>query len=150
MSAQDRLLALVQGTGSAAPGELERLYDRLAPVSPTFMLGTWQGGVFERADAMAAMLIKMRWYGKRFAGIENVEPLLCRDDAGEIYSFTGMGMARLREMSYRGTVSAAMIYDDQPIIDHFRRVSHDVVIGAMDAKAQESVLYFHLTRVEEA
>jgi hypothetical protein len=125
---------------------LEKLYDLLAPVSPTFMLGTWQGGLFDRDDPSAAMLIKMRWYGKRFAGTENVEPLLCRDDAGEIYSYTGMGLARLREISYRGRVSAAMVYDDRPIIDHFRRVSHDVVVGAMDAKSQDPVLHFHLTR----
>ncbi|MFB4320219.1 DUF4334 domain-containing protein [Actinomadura sp. 21ATH] len=145
-AAQDRLLGLVRGGGPAGPDELGRLYDRLQPVSATFMLGTWRGGLFDESGAMAARLVKLRWYGKRFTGVEDVEPLLCRDDAGGIYSYTGMGMARLREMAFRGTVSAAMVYDDRPIIDHFRRVSQDVVMGAMDAKGTDSTLYFHLTR----
>ncbi|WP_067486383.1 DUF4334 domain-containing protein [Actinomadura hibisca] len=145
MTAENRVLDLIRDGG--APAELEKLFGELAPVPAEFMLGTWAGGVFDQADAMAARLVKMRWYGKRFHTTETVDPLLCRTAEGAVYAYDGMGGARLREISYRGAVSAAMVYDTQPIIDHFRRVSDTVVLGAMDAKGQQDTLYFHLTRV---
>ncbi|WP_030163881.1 DUF4334 domain-containing protein [Spirillospora albida] len=137
------VLELIRG-GSASG---EKVFAELGAVAPDAMLGTWRGGLFDGSEPMAARLVKMRWYGKRFNDAENVEPLLCLDDKDEIHSFDGMGMARLREMSHRGLVSAAMVYDTQPIIDHFRRIDDDHVMGAMDAKGVGSVLYFHLTRV---
>lgn len=42
---------------------------------------------------------------------------------------------KLREMVYEGTVSMAMIYDDRPIIDHFRYVDDDFMAGIMEGKA---------------
>ncbi|GAA3929849.1 DUF4334 domain-containing protein [Actinomadura viridis] len=148
--AEARMLDLVNGAEPADPGEPGRLFPYLDPVLPAFMHGTWEGGLFDENDPMGATLTRMRWYGKRFRDDEDVEPLLCRDEDGAIHSFTGMGLARLRAIAYRGTLSAAMVYDDRPIIDHFRRVTDDVVAGAMDAKGQDSVLYFHLTRRPEA
>lgn len=52
-------------------------------------------------------------------------------------------------MVYRGVASAAMIYDDKPIFDHFRYVNEDTVLGAMDCPkimGKESTYYFFLTR----
>ncbi|MEU5877120.1 DUF4334 domain-containing protein [Spirillospora sp. NPDC047279] len=145
MTAESHVLELVR-SGTSDTAVLEKLFGDLPPAEPEFMLGTWAGGVFDETDAMAARLVKMRWYGKRFNDAENVEPLLCRGEDGSIHSFEGMGFARLRQVAFRGTVSAAMVYDSQPIIDHFRRVTDDVVLGAMDAKGQGATLYFHLTR----
>lgn len=146
MDAQTDVLKLIQGEGAADPVELEKAFAGLGAVAPDFLLGTWRGGLFDEREPMAARLVAMRWYGKRFNDAENVEPLLCLDDEDEIYSFSGMGMARVRAIAYRGVVSAAMVYDTQPIIDHFRLVDDDHVMGAMDAKGAGSVLYFHLTR----
>jgi len=42
--------------------------------------------------------------------------------------------ARLRPIEHRGGVSAAMVYDDLPIIDVFRRVDADTVLGLMDRR----------------
>jgi len=39
--------------------------------------------------------------------------------------------ARLREIPFRGEASAAMLYDRQPIIDHFRRIDAHRVLGLM-------------------
>ncbi|KAL3457427.1 hypothetical protein BJX64DRAFT_293203, partial [Aspergillus heterothallicus] len=44
-----------------------------------------------------------------------------------------MGKARLREVKYNGVVSAAMIYNEKPIIDYFRGVDERTVVGVMDA-----------------
>jgi hypothetical protein len=42
--------------------------------------------------------------------------------------------ARLRAVAHRGTVSAAMVYDRLPIIDHFRRLDDDALLGLMDLR----------------
>ena len=42
--------------------------------------------------------------------------------------------ARLRDVRYRGVVSAGMVYDDVPVIDAFRSVDDDTLLGAMDAR----------------
>lgn len=42
--------------------------------------------------------------------------------------------ARLRDVEHRGVVSAAMVYDHLPIIDHFRAVDDDTLLGVMDMR----------------
>lgn len=54
--------------------------------------------------------------------------------------------ARLRELRHRGCVSAAMIYDALPIIDHFRAVGPDTLVGWMDLKGMSAPFFFRLDR----
>lgn len=145
MSTEDRALALVLGDIRPEPGELATLFRALPPVEPAGLTGLWRGGVFDTEDRMARLLTRLRWYGKRFTDPENVDPLVCVTDDGGLYTYDGMGSARLREVVRDGVASAAMIYDGSPIIDHFRRIADGVLMGAMDAKGEASVLYFHLT-----
>jgi hypothetical protein len=56
--------------------------------------------------------------------------------------------ARLRMVEYRGVVSAAMLYDELPIIDCFRRISDDQVLGLMDEKGTPEPYAFLLERVD--
>ncbi|MDO7867066.1 DUF4334 domain-containing protein [Nocardioides jiangxiensis] len=42
--------------------------------------------------------------------------------------------ARLRNVEFRGVVTAAMVYDHLPIIDVFRRVDADTLLGVMDLR----------------
>lgn len=48
--------------------------------------------------------------------------------------------ARLRAFEHRGVVTAAMVYDHLPIIDVFRRVDADTLLGLMDLR--DSPPYF--------
>lgn len=59
-------------------------------------------------------------------------------------------MQQVREVKFRGIVSATMIYDKFPIIDYFRYVSEGVVMGAMDNKdlQNDGVYYFYLTKLK--
>ncbi|WP_431970550.1 DUF4334 domain-containing protein [Nocardia sp. bgisy134] len=54
--------------------------------------------------------------------------------------------ARLREIEHRGVVTAAMIYDHLPIIDVFRRVDDDTVLGLMDFRDRPEPYFFILSR----
>ncbi|WP_280472448.1 DUF4334 domain-containing protein [Nocardia cyriacigeorgica] len=54
--------------------------------------------------------------------------------------------ARLRDIEYRGVVSAAMVYDHLPIIDHFRRLDEDALLGVMDMRGLAEPYFFLLER----
>jgi hypothetical protein len=141
------LLKAIETGESIGDDILLGLFDQLDGIDIDAMLGTWRGGVFHYDHPFGQQLQKISWYGKRFRGADDVEPLLIRTEGGDIESFERFGLARLRELRFRGTVSAAMLYDERPLIDHFRRVTDDIVIGLADEKSKPATYFFHLTRV---
>lgn len=54
--------------------------------------------------------------------------------------------ARLRNVEYRGKVSVAMVYDQIAVIDHFRRLNDDALLGAMDLRNSPQPYFFLLER----
>ncbi len=54
--------------------------------------------------------------------------------------------ARLRDLEYRGKLSAAMVYDHLPIIDIFRLVDGETLLGVMDLRGMPDPLFFILRR----
>ncbi len=59
---------------------------------------------------------------------------------------TSRSRARLRMTTYRGRSSATMIYDQLPILDVFRRIDADTVLGVMDRKGMTALFFFVLRR----
>ncbi|QGU03433.1 DUF4334 domain-containing protein [Corynebacterium comes] len=59
---------------------------------------------------------------------------------------TGRPKARLRMVVYRGVATATMIYDSQPINDHFRRLDADTLLGLMDLRGLSEPFFFLLRR----
>ncbi|CCM78344.1 DUF4334 domain-containing protein [Rhizobium mesoamericanum] len=58
-------------------------------------------------------------------------------------------VASVKTMMFGGVESAAMAYDDQPIVDHFRRIDERRVMGAMTIPGEARVYFFELERVDE-
>ncbi|MEZ2224332.1 DUF4334 domain-containing protein [Rhizobium sp. RCC_161_2] len=58
-------------------------------------------------------------------------------------------VASLKAVPFHGVTSAAMAYDTQPIVDHFRKVDDNRLMGAMVIKGDDRVYFFELERVEE-
>ena len=54
--------------------------------------------------------------------------------------------ARLRITRHRGQDSAAMIYDHAPIVDCFRRLDENSLLGVMDLKGMQQPFFFVLRR----
>ncbi|MCX4091201.1 DUF4334 domain-containing protein [Nocardia sp. alder85J] len=54
--------------------------------------------------------------------------------------------ARLRDLEFRGKVGAAMVYDHLPIIDMFRWVDDDTLLGVMDLRGMTAPYFFTLRR----
>jgi len=84
---------------------------------------------------LARALGVARWYGAR-AAFRLLMPLFA----------TSGSRARLRAVLDGGEPTAAMIYDQRPIIDVFRRVDDTTVMGRMDEKRAPRPAFFLLTR----
>lgn len=141
LSVESTLLAIIDSGAACPANELMPIFERLAPVTAGFMIGTWRGGKFD-----GGLPDPINWYGKRFVSASHVEPLLCRADDGSIYAYDKLGAAQLREVAFQGVVSASLIYDQHPIMDYFRMVTPDTVLGLGDVKGKPTDFFFHLTR----
>ena len=83
------------------------------------------------------MLVACRWYGKYFDALDDAKPLICRNPDGGLFSntaLTGGGEASLWNAEFRGEVTATMVYDTMPVLDHFKRVDPDTLLGVMNGK----------------
>ena len=88
-----------------------------------------------RASTYAA---RPRWQGAAFrAGARSALSPFLRTSAPR---------ARLRNLEFRGVVTAAMVYDHLPIIDVFRRVDEVTMLGAMDWRGEPAPYFFILTK----
>ncbi|MDP1776604.1 MAG: DUF4334 domain-containing protein, partial [Moraxellaceae bacterium] len=83
----------------------------------------------------------------RFSDRLNVNPIVSLDDTGQRFANPIMGSAQLRMVEYRGVSTATMIYDKHPIMDHFRQIDANTVLGVMDKKGDSMPLYFYLQRL---
>ena len=123
------------------------LFDSLPAVTIDEMLGEWEGGIVRTGHPGEKALGLIRWAGKRFTSAEKVAPLMAHGPGGRRLRNPMLGAARLRMVEYRGVVSGAMVYDRQAVIDHFRRVDDDTLLGVMDSKRAPRPLVFFLTRL---
>ncbi|MBJ7330372.1 MAG: DUF4334 domain-containing protein [Solirubrobacteraceae bacterium] len=142
--------SLAEFVNAEAPtpvGQVLAFFDELPAVLREEMLGEWSGDLVPTGHPGEAQLDALRWAGKRFTSDDDVNPLICLDDAGERQVSDLLGAATLRTVAYRGVSTATMVYDKQPIFDHFRRVDADTVLGAMDRKGEPEPLMFVLRRV---
>lgn len=63
--------------------------------------------------------------------------------------WAGGTVASVRVAEFAGQQSAAMVYDSQPIIDHFRRIDADRLMGVMVIEGRGDHFFFMLERAEE-
>lgn len=64
---------------------------------------------------------------------------MCRDESGSLYAHekaAGGGAASLWPVEFRGEVTATMVYDALPILDHFKRVDDTTLMGLMNGKLE--------------
>ncbi|KAL8782179.1 MAG: hypothetical protein Q9213_005615 [Squamulea squamosa] len=147
---QQAISYIQNGGGAITEAEAEKIYNALKPLtSREFLFGCWNGGDFATGHPGSEGLKKVRWAGKDFRGVDDVDPIMVFDEEGKRVWNEEWGHASLREMVFRGVTSVAMIYDIHPIFDHFRYVSEDTVMGAMDAPkvmGSDTTFYFYLTK----
>ncbi|KAJ5638204.1 hypothetical protein N7490_008083 [Penicillium lividum] len=138
-SASDQWIAFTQKKGKITEDEAATIFNDLPPVHPDSDTG--HPGVEAKKET--------RWAGKSFVSVDDVKPMMVFDESGNRVWREDIGGARVREIKYNGIVSSAMIYNKQPIIDHFRKVNDTMVAGVMDTPLMPGAgnYYFYLTRM---
>ena len=120
----------------------------------------WYGKAFESADTVHPLLFRTRSgevipldprfmpvsVALRWPAFARSAPVRAAFAAGRALLRAHHSAARLRAENFRGKRSAALIYDRQPIIDHFRRIDDDRVLGLMEMRGMERPFFFLLTR----
>jgi len=90
--------------------------------------------------------IIIKWVGKTFTG--NKASALVMSFLGCLFNVPVIGNATLYNVeSPDGVVSAAMFYDWLQIVDYFRRITDDKIMGVMTIRGKV-ILYFYLNRVK--
>lgn len=105
------------------------------------VFATWAGRMALRPRVLAPGLpLLLRW------PVLKSPPVAALVRAALPLAATRRPRARLRVICYRGRRSAAMVYDEVPIVDVFRRVDGDTVMGLMDCEWMEPPFFFVLQR----
>lgn len=156
--------------GKVTPEEANALFDSLPAVKPEEVSGLWKGSSFPTGSLQDGTLERSGWFGKRLTGPDAVDPLVfsTKDGSGHfaVDPIKAMGLimqglflpdvqdqcetadpkARLRAVEYRGVSTASMVYNELPIIDHFRRVDADTLLGSMDNLQMPGPSFFFVLR----
>ncbi|EXM20319.1 GXWXG domain [Fusarium oxysporum f. sp. vasinfectum] len=133
---------------SASPVDtaaLDSFFDQLPPIPLSHLVGSWNGGFFDTGHPNGDFMKDISWIGKDFFSVDHVDPVIIERD-GTRQSWGKWGLASLKEIVFRGQMTSAMIYDDQPVIDYFRLVDDKTVAGIMEGKKLNGPFYFYLTR----
>lgn len=150
VSSEARFQELVESATKVPLEALYDLFDSLDPLEPSFMLGDWEGGVFQTGHQGEQQLGAIKWVGKSFSDENDVDPIISRAADGGREVNPILGKATLRLVRYRGVSTATMVYDQHPIFDHFRKISESLVLGVMDRKGDAFPLFFYLRRLPAA
>ncbi|MEY8013741.1 DUF4334 domain-containing protein [Mycobacterium servetii] len=150
--ARRKFTELKERDGAIPDAELDEFWASLRPATVEQMIGEWKGGEFVTGHKMNGQLEKVGWFGKTFKSTRDVQPLVCLDADGNKFSNKemGKGEASLWLEEFRGEVTATMVYDGQPVHDHFKAVDDDAVMGIMNGKGvldDGRYYYFYLERV---
>jgi len=151
VEAGTRIAAIREAGGKVTADELDELWAALVPVRPDEILGSWKGGEFVSGHSFEGRLAQAGWHGKTFTTVTDVAPLVCRDADGKLFVNKEMakGGASLWMVEFRGEVTATMVYDGQPVLDHFKKVDDSTLLGVMNGKGvldNGQHYYFYLDR----
>jgi hypothetical protein len=130
------------------------------PLEGLLTAAGWYGKRFENAETVYPLVFENS-DGTLFSGnpallplslpFERISPQAVSIGMRLVRPFftTGKSSARLRMTDYRGKSSASMIYDTKAIIDVFRKVDEQTLMGVMDIKhlKQEMSYFFVLKKV---
>ncbi|NUP14611.1 MAG: DUF4334 domain-containing protein [Streptomyces sp.] len=150
--ARTRFAVLREKGTTVSDKELDAVWAALPTVRVEAVLGRWRGSEFDTGHPLNGKLARSGWYGKTFLAAHDAKPLIMRGADGELYSDTelGKGEASLWMVEFRGESTATMVYDGQPVFDHFKQVGDDTLMGIMNGKGfaeHGPFFYFVLDRV---
>lgn len=81
-SPEEAFISLSQQGGPVSESSVERIYNALQPVKPSFLIGDWEGGSLDTGHPGHKTLTAMRWAGKNFRSVDDADPVVVLDEAG--------------------------------------------------------------------
>lgn len=129
--------------------ELDDFFTDLESITTDEMIDEWRVGYLftkEKTGSKWEAFIRnipIRLYSKKFLDRNNVKAWIYRF-FGIKFSIPGTG-AILRKIEFRNKISTSMVYNYLPMIDNFRKLDDNTVMGIMEVKGKVSV-YFYLKR----
>lgn len=135
-TARLRFKTLQAEGGKVAPAELDEIWSALDTVRPEEILGKWKGSEFDNGHPLCGALAAMGRYGKTFNSVLDAKPMIMQGPDGELFSDveSGKGEASLWLIEFRGECTATMVYDGQPVFDHFKKVDENTLMCIMNGK----------------
>jgi hypothetical protein len=100
-SPEQRLQDLTKQSGQVDEAVVAGIFDELETIEPEFMIGKWQGGSFDTGHPTHQMLATMKWAGKDFRSVDDVDPIMLYDESGKRYWSEQHGHARVSGLPYR-------------------------------------------------
>ena len=126
-----------------ALGWYGKAFDSVDRVHPLLFL-TRSGEIVPLDPRFMPVSVALRW-----PALARSAPVRMAFAAGHPLLRAKHSAASLRAVNFRGKSSAAMIYDRRPIIDHFRKIDPDRLLGLMEMRGMELSYFFLLTRVPD-
>ncbi|KAL8277531.1 hypothetical protein RQP46_010086 [Phenoliferia psychrophenolica] len=158
-SAEAKLHSIINNKETISEATAFEIFDALKPVSPEEVFGEWTGGPVETGHMTSKWCQDVNFAGKKFTSLNDVTPVWVYNDAGERVFYEPAGTARLREVKFRGVVSACDTKkltssretdDKAPTMDYFRWVDENTILSAADNKNKPAetmgTFFFYLKR----
>lgn len=79
---EEDLVSLSKKEGPVSSAEVERIFNALQPVKPSFLIGEWDGGSLDTGHPGHKALATLRWAGKTFRSLDDADPMVVWDDEG--------------------------------------------------------------------
>ena len=157
--AEEAFVSMLNGDETPEAEKLLELFSHLDPVTVDSMIGLWRVVAFGRAarDPSRSSLIPALFLSVRASACANSTANASSPATTPSPSSASPRMARssrrstsawpvCRELSFRGTASAGMVYDQQPWIDYFRKLDDDTLVAMIDMKGTPMGIGFFMLR----
>ncbi|MCM2457588.1 DUF4334 domain-containing protein [Rhizobium sp. CG4] len=147
------MIGLWEGRGIPSGHPLDGVLENLGWFGKRFSAEMRADALLFRAGQKRLIPIDPAWVPLRFA--LRVHRLGRTQVSSHLFSYLLPWMrargsvASLKSQPFQGVMSAAMIYDRQPIVDHFRKIDDGIIMGAMVVNGDDRVYFFELERVEQ-
>lgn len=79
-SLTEKYVSLTKSKESLNPGTIHTVFNQLSPAEPSQLLGSWNGGFFDTGHHVGEFLKEIKWIGKDFFSIEDVDPVIVEKD----------------------------------------------------------------------
>lgn len=86
---------LTERNGPVEAAEIAAVFDQLKPISPEFLIGKWKGFSFDTGHPAYQILNTLKWAGKDYRSVDDVDPIMIYDDSGKRTWYSEYGHARV-------------------------------------------------------